>query len=429
MSGTTAVAQDAGRGPVPAPEPDWLRNLRDLASSRLDATAWPTRADEEWRRTDLGPYGLPSFLAESGLAAQPTPAQRTLESGDPWAGSLRYRDATCTDRGLRADAGLAGVLLLPLEASWGLANTGLEAVFARGMESARDKLSLWHYRSWSHGANLIVPAGAELTDPIVVDLYLGAPGASLPHLAVRLEPGSRAIVVVRVRGEAVGAALNGRVDLDVGEAASLRYVEMHELDAASLVFWNARATVARDGRLEHTSAVLGSLLHRGELDCLLAGPGAEAMLRGLYFATGRQHVDLRTAQRHLFPRASSQALFKGAARDEASTVFQGLIDVAEHASKTDAYLANRNLLLGGTPRADSIPSLSIRNDDLRCSHGSTTGKIAPEERFYLMSRGLPRAEAQAMIVEGYFEEVIAHLPEGIAAELREGVLRRLVAKG
>jgi Fe-S cluster assembly protein SufD len=111
----------------------------------------------------------------------------------------------------------------------------------------------------------------------------------------------------------------------------------------------------------------------------LDGPGAEAFLKGIYFASGTQHMDLRTVRRHASPRASSHALYKGAVRNEATTVFQGLIDVAEGASRTDAYLANRNLILDGSGGADSMPSLAVRNNDLRCSHGSTTGRINPEE--------------------------------------------------
>jgi Fe-S cluster assembly protein SufD len=148
-------------------------------------------------------------------------------------------------------------------------------------------------------------------------------------------------------------------------------------------------------------------------------------LDGLYFTHADQHMDLRTVQRHEAPTAYSRTIYKGPLRDEGRSVYQGLIRVEENASGTDAYLTNNNLVLNDGARSDSIPSLQIGTNDVRCSHGSTTGRIDPLQLFYLMSRGYKESEAVEMLIEGFFDEIVAKLPEILRDELRETIAQRV----
>ena len=153
----------------------------------------------------------------------------------------------------------------------------------------------------------------------------------------------------------------------------------------------------------------------------MPGKGSEAFLNGVYFCRDGQHMDIRTVQRHHSPSATSRAYYKGAVASGGRSVFQGLIEVDPGASGTDAYLTNRNLILGDAARSDSIPTLRIGNNDVRCSHGSTTGRLSEEELFYLESRGLSRVESREMLVMGYFEDLLDHAPEAY----REGALEQI----
>jgi Fe-S cluster assembly protein SufD len=137
-------------------------------------------------------------------------------------------------------------------------------------------------------------------------------------------------------------------------------------------------------------------------------------------------MDIRTVQRHRAPSTTSRAFYKGALKDRSRAIYQGLIEVSPGAAKTDAFLTDRNLILNDGARADSIPSLRIDTNDVKCSHGSTTGKIDEAQVFYLMSRGLARAEAERMLTLGYFEELLASVPESLAEELR-GLIERRIA--
>jgi Fe-S cluster assembly protein SufD len=248
---------------------------------------------------------------------------------------------------------------------------------------------------------------------VLVDLEEGDAGSSFPHLAVVIGNGARAVVVLRLTGG--GALVNAGVDAQVGDGGSLELYQLQDLSPGTLFFSHASAAVGRDASFRSLEVHLGSRLAKTRLDCSLEGPGAESRLHGAFLAGAGQHMDLRTVQRHRTPKATSRALYKGAVKDSGRTVFQGLIEVSPGASGTDAYLSNKNLLLSDGARADSIPSLRIDNNDVRCSHGSTTGRVSPEELFYLASRGLSPAEARAMLVLGYFEDLLGPAPFAEAA--------------
>jgi len=133
-------------------------------------------------------------------------------------------------------------------------------------------------------------------------------------------------------------------------------------------------------------------------------------MSGFYFADGAQHLDHDTQQNHKAPHTTSDLLFKGALLDRSRSVWQGMIYVAPGAQKTDGYQANRNLILSRRARADSIPGLEILADDVRCTHGATVGQLEEEPLYYLMSRGIPRRDAERLVVNGFFAEVMTRIP-------------------
>jgi len=133
---------------------------------------------------------------------------------------------------------------------------------------------------------------------------------------------------------------------------------------------------------------------------------------GLYFGDGDQHFDFNTSQDHVEPNTGSDLLYKGALDGNSRAVFRGIIRVHPGAQRTDAYQTNRNLLLSRGARADSLPNLEIEADDVKCSHGATVGELDAEAKFYLMSRGLSRVQAERLVVLGFLGEVLSKLPLG-----------------
>jgi Fe-S cluster assembly protein SufD len=187
------------------------------------------------------------------------------------------------------------------------------------------------------------------------------------------------------------------------------------------------ARMQRDAQLAWILSSWGSRLSKINLEMQLLERGGHGELLGLFFPSGRQHIDHHTMQNHLADHCSSDLLFKGALRDRARSVYSGSIKVWKNAQKTDAYQKNDNLVLDKRARADSIPGLEIEADDVRCTHGATVSKIEPEYLFYLMARGLNKFQAEQLIVTGFFEEVLNRVPvEGVRHKLEQIIARKVL---
>jgi Fe-S cluster assembly protein SufD len=229
-------------------------------------------------------------------------------------------------------------------------------------------------------------------------------GASLTYLHESASPAS-------AEGEAIHA---GTLELIVGSNANLKFVELQSWGRHVWNISHEHARVARGGRLDWVFGAVGSHLTKNFTELTLAGEGAEGRMSGFYFADKDQHLDHDTQQNHLAPNTTSDLLFKGALRDKSRSVWQGMIYVAPGAQKTDGYQANRNLILSDRARADSIPGLEILADDVRCTHGATIGQLELEPIYYLMSRGLPRNQAERLVVDGFFSPILERVPfEGV----------------
>jgi Fe-S cluster assembly protein SufD len=281
----------------------------------------------------------------------------------------------------------------------------------------------------SGGAFVWVPDGVEAEVPIRLFQWLDRPGvASAPSSVVILGKGSRATVVEELLSEtAEGASFyDGASEVFVGEDAKLIYATLQDWGRNVYHYSNQRARVGRGGELQWIQTVLGARMVKTNSYFSMVGPGAQVYVHGFMFGDQRQHFDLHTLQKHLSDHTTSDLLIKGCLKDRARSVYQGLIQVAEGAQRTDAYQANRNLLLSPTARADSIPGLEILANDVRCTHGATIGMVDAEQMYYLMARGLPRNQAQRLIVEGFFAPVLDRIPlESVRERLRQVIQQKI----
>jgi Fe-S cluster assembly protein SufD len=227
--------------------------------------------------------------------------------------------------------------------------------------------------------------------------------------------------------EPQGSAMHaGLVEIQVMQGASLRFVELQSWGRSVWNFSHERARVERDGSLDWIFGAIGSHLTKNFTELDLAGQGASGRMSGFYFTDGSQHLDHDTQQNHLAPNTTSDLLFKGALKGRSRSVWQGMIYVAPGAQKTDGYQANRNLVLSDGARADSIPGLEILADDVRCTHGATVGKLEEEPIFYLMSRGIPRPEAEKIVVEGFFDPIFQRIPfEGVRERFQDYIAAKM----
>lgn len=359
---------------------------------RYRALPLPTTADEHWRFTDLAGFDPDAWTASNGAAAAAA------------APSLLQLDATAfarvNEQGLELEGAPEGIRFEPLPADH-------ELLYS--LVGWDEKFAAHNAARWKHGLLVHVPRGVQLERPLYVRVANTVEGGSLFwRLLVVAEPESRFALIEEYTSASpeLQGYSNAAVEIVVGEGARVEYVSVQNLSPETWHFASHHARVERDAELDWVTGGFGSAKGKVRIQNDLAGQGATSRVTGAYFADGTQHLDYDTFQEHIAPYTTSDFAFKGALRDRARAVWRGMIRVEEGAQRTNAYQENRNLLLSKTAHADSIPGLEIMANDVRCTHGATLGQIDRELLFYLMTRGLTRAEAERLIVRGFFQDVL-----------------------
>ena len=358
---------------------------------RYAALPLPTTKDEHWRFTDLRGFD-PDGWTGNGAAtiAAPTSMLELDVSGVAHVSEGRIEIANAP----------AGISFAPLPEDH-------ELLYS--LVGWDEKFAAHNAAMWKHGLLVHVPHGVVLDEPLYVRITNTAERGSLFwRLLVVAEPESRFTLIEEYTSSSpeLNSYSNAAVEIVVKDAAKVEYVSLQNLSRSTWHFASHHARVERDAELDWVAGGFGSAKGKVRIQNDLAGPGATSRVTGAYFADGTQHLDYDTFQEHIAPNTTSDFAFKGALRDTARAVWRGMIRVEEGAQKTNAYQENRNLLLSKTAHADSIPGLEIMANDVRCTHGATLSQVDREQLFYLMARGLPRAEAERLIVRGFFQDVL-----------------------
>ena len=390
------------------PGPRWLAERRAAAAERFAAADPPTAAAEEWRYSAIADFDLAAYQLAGTEAGFP--------QGGSWPGVDGGSDGAAAavldvvDGRVVASAGLKklseqGVRVGPLaDAAGGAEMLGAVA------DGASDYFTVLNDAFAGCPIVVDVPAGVAVGGVIALRHYAASNGAAtFPRLVVRVGQGGAA-KVLDVHRSAGPALVVPVVELDVGQAAHLGYLNLQQHDQRTWQIAAHTARVERDAALVAASVALGGGYARTRTDIRLVGRGASGDLLSAYFGSGDQILDFRTYQDHAAPDTTSNLLFKGAVGDSARSVYTGMIRVRPNARGTNAYQTNRNLKLSEDAWAESVPNLEIENNDVRCSHASAVGPVDPDQVFYLESRGVPTPVAERLIVAGFFDEVIDELP-------------------
>lgn len=401
-------------------EPEWLRAHRREAYAAYERLPMPSRSDEEWRRTDVRGLDLDSFEAfERADGAAPA------DPIDDTAGVLRQRGSEPGAVELDPEVAARGVLLMPLTQAAREHPDLVQRHLFTEVRPERDKLAALHGAFFSGGTFLYVPEGVAIEKPIVSQFWSSGGGAAvLPHTLIVAGRGSSFNYLDEFLSPDLDrpALTSGSAEVIAGEGANVGYLALQRWGRHAWQFADQRVRAERDATVRLVAVGLGGRFAKNRIEASLAGPGASAELKALFFGSEKQFFDFHTLQQHQVGNTTSDLLFKGALRDEARSVYAGLIRIEPNASRSDAYQANRNLLLSKTAKAHSIPMLEILNNDVRCTHGATVAPVDPEHLFYLESRGIPAPTAERMIVHGFFGEVLDRIPVAQARDLVEAEL-------
>jgi Fe-S cluster assembly protein SufD len=403
--------------------PSWWLERKRAAYERFAALPMPARTDESWRFSNLFSLTLDGFeLPRGGEVSE------HREAGIDGVGHLIFADNVLADRGpLAAEFARQGVVFDTLQNAMKSHEALVrEHLLAQPPRLGSDKFAALHEAFLEDGAFVHVPKGVEVTLPVGIFHYAcGANAAVFPHTLVVAADNAKVTVIDFFRSAAGGAQFAcGGNDLYVGHGANVTYVAMQDWSRETLSF-QFNATVARrDARVLSLNLHSGARQARHESFSQLQAPGAHSEMLALTVAHGTQEFDQRTLQIHQAPNTSSNLLYKNALLDKAKTIFSGLIVVDPDAQKTDAYQSNRNLMLSEEAEANSLPGLEIQANDVRCTHGATSARIPAEQEFYLQSRGIAKAQADELLVFGFFEEVLGRIDNQNLHDILTDIIRR-----
>jgi Fe-S cluster assembly protein SufD len=374
-----------------ATEPAWLEERRRNGASLVESLPLPDHKSKGWEFTDLSKLEIDSYAAAEAEAEV---------SGAEGATVVSLADAVSSHPELLEERLGA---LVPVE----------------------DPFVARNEAGWRNGVLVHVPRGVKVAEPIRIEVPVDRDGVAIGwRTLVVLEEGAEAEVWEHWSSpdDEVDGLLNSVVELSVGQAATLRYVNTQDISEKSWIFATQRAQVERDARLDWTALGFGSVGGKVRMDTKLAGPGSEARVTGGYAGGPGQHLDFDTTQEHAAPNTNSDLAFRGVLAAGSTAVWRGMIKVDPGAQQTDAFQESRNLLLSTDAHADAIPGLEILADDVRCTHAAAIAQIDKEQLFYLTSRGLDPAGAKSLIIEGFLESLVERLAEG---PVRDEVSARL----
>jgi Fe-S cluster assembly protein SufD len=388
---------------------------RAAAFRRFESAGLPTRRIESWHYTDLR-----GALAEAAPLAAP-PDEATIAAAKvrlanlPRLASTRLALINGFFVAALSDPPPAGVTLAP--------------PVAPPTFSADDPMLALALALAPPGVAATVAPGARPSPIEVVHCFAGeGPGAVYSRLAIEVGADASAAFVERFIGAGAETQRHASTAIDVAAGGALAHVAVIE-DEPGLHVESEVVRLAERAALDAFSFVAGGALVRRQIFACLVGEDARIGLAGIGLLDGRRHADTTLEVVHAAPRGESREFYRHIVADEANGVFQGKVIVQPGAQKTNGAMKSQAILLSPEATMNAKPELEIFADDVVCGHGATIGALDPEQLFYLQARGLPQAEAEAMLLEAFGAEAIssvadAALAEALLALMRDWLVRR-----
>ena len=380
-------------------EPGWLAERRLEAFDLFEKLDYPDPKSEEWRYVNVRGFDFDRFAAPSPPAdapAFPAPAPKGVIFGD-FSTILREHPDL------------------------------LEEHFFTDVPLDEHKFTALHGAFHTEGVLVYVPRGVEVTVPLEVVRRVDGGGSTFPHTTIVVEEQASLTFVDRFTSsdDSDPSLSVGVVEVEAHRGATVNYISLQTWGRNVHHFQTQRFTGHRDATVRSLAVNLGSTFARTQVESVLKGEGSFSEMLGLYFADRDQHFAQRTLQSHNAPHSTSDLLYKGALKEKSRSEYSGLIKVLKGAQGTDAYQANRNIVLSEDAIARSIPQLEIEANEVRCTHGATVSPVEEEHLFYLMSRGIDRVTAQKLVVFGFFGEVLDRIR---VPEVRDELSQAISAK-
>ena len=422
-------------------EPAWLRDHRQAAYTTYENLPMPkwSRGIGQWWKTDIREVKLENLHLISPQATEHKPIN-AFSTQEEHAGLIVQHNSGIVSAHLREDLAAKGVIYTDLATAVREHGDLVQKYLSQAVPVDTDKFTALNAALWTGGTFLYVPRGVAVDVPLHGLTWIdGTGGIVLNHTLIVAEAASEVRLVDEFRsagGDGLSpvsnkrglplAVYSGVLEVFLAPDSKVEYFTIENWGPEVFTFNQRRAQVGSNARMHWVFGLLGGRVNRSHVDTELAARGAETQTRGIYFSHGEQVFDVTTLTHHVAPSCTGDILFKGALRDTSRAGFEGMIRVEPEGQQTNSYLSDHILFLSDQAKADSVPGLEILANDVRCSHGATIGMIDEEQVFYLMSRGLPRVEAEKLIVGGFFEQVLQEMPLESMRELVRAQIQQKV---
>ena len=406
----------------------WTQQLRKGAISRFAELGFPTTHDEEWKYTNVAPLTRIPFrparrtahgLAAEALAAAAIPglvcAQLVYVNGDLVP---ELSDLPVLPQGVEVGS-LARALSSRLP--------GIEAHLARYASFDEQAFVALNTAFMQDGAYVYVPRGGVVDVPIhlvFISLPHGEATVSHPRNLLVFEENTQATVIESYIGLGSDVYLTNAVtECVLGQNTTIEHCRLEWESTSAFHIATLQVQQARSSNFVSHAIAVGGALARHDINVVLDGEGGENTLNGLFMATDQQHIDNHTRIDHVRPHCTSRELYKGILDGKGRGVFNGKVVVHKDAQQTDAMQTNKNLLLSPEASIDTKPQLEIFNNDVKCSHGSTIGRLDENSLFYLRTRGVEEADARRLLTYAFASELVTRIRlEPLRTKLNERVL-------
>ncbi len=416
-------------------EPDWLKTFRLNAWDIYENTPMPTLQDEAWRRTDYRHINWEQAskpIQADNPSLDVVPADKLAPlMGEEHGALMVFVDGVLVHADIPAALTDQGVTFKDLRTA-AKENPDLvqKYLMTQAVPPTDGKFAALHAALWDFGWLVHVPRSVVAEIPMHIVVYNTQDGATMGHSLIVVEENAQATVLVdyaSADGSAHSAYISA-TELLIGDSANLRYVALQAFNRQTFEFSHQQAHIGRQANLDWIIGVLGTQFTKSFIEMDVDGIGGTGRVSGFFFADKEQLFDLDTQQNHNAPSTVTDLLFKGSAKSYARTVWQGMIKSLPQMQKIDGFQASRNLMLDDTVRMDGIPGLEIEADDVICSHAATFGTLEEEPIHYLMSRGIPRGQAELMMINGFFDELLQRIPfDKVVDRLQEAVETKILS--
>lgn len=418
-----ALQQDTGL-------PSWLTSVRRTAFDAFLEQGWPNTKQEDWRFTDVSPLTRLALLP-------PAPGRPRFETADfatdlLGLGGVDARRLLFVDGSYHSGAAMGrprpdDLCAIPLSSALADDTRTVDTVLGHHLRSQNAFVAL-NTAFMTDGAYLRIPAGFTSDTPIYVVYLASAEGnASFPRTVVWAGENSQATVIeIHLGAEGSATLASAVTEILLEPGAHLAYHGLQKASASGAHIGHLAVTQKAGSVFSGSSLATGGRLVRNDVHALLAEEGCACNLDGLYLASGAGHIDNHTTIDHRAPRSTSRQVYRGVVDGRSKAVFSGRIVVRPGAQQTDARQTNRNIVLSDGALVHSKPHLEIFANDVKCSHGATTGRLNPDALFYLRSRGIGEKEAHQLLIRAFMLEGLDCIKQGtLRAELEAILVKRI----